>query len=318
MQGTENSVNIVCVCVCLRMHALSLSIVSDSCDPRDYNLPGSSVHEIFQARIPEWVACHFLLQGLFPTQESNQYLLHFLLWQAASLPLHDVGSPKHALGAQQSKIHHRQHSEVSLTPKGPVCWRSLNTLGYIFCSQSRTMLTTRLMTPPPPTPTLHQPSLCRFGMFARSLDRGPWHFYLSLKETALEATYSWEQRGAWYTNFSVCSPLQSCMNPHQNLKSSSYRSLLLSSVAQHLSAWIPRRMRGFRVTSAWGHKYLLVNHILWIQEGTGCILMGHPSETGLERRRSLQKLQEKSLFKKIFPPVTFHTCPSPTAKIQKT
>ena len=26
------------------------------CDPRDYNLPGSSVHGIFQARILEWVA----------------------------------------------------------------------------------------------------------------------------------------------------------------------------------------------------------------------------------------------------------------------
>ena len=30
----------------------------------------SSVHEIFQARILEWVAL-FLLQGIFPTQESN-------------------------------------------------------------------------------------------------------------------------------------------------------------------------------------------------------------------------------------------------------
>ena len=26
------------------------------CDPTDYNLPGSSVHGILQARIPEWVA----------------------------------------------------------------------------------------------------------------------------------------------------------------------------------------------------------------------------------------------------------------------
>ena len=26
------------------------------CDPMDYSLPGSSVHEIFQARILEWVA----------------------------------------------------------------------------------------------------------------------------------------------------------------------------------------------------------------------------------------------------------------------
>ena len=30
--------------------------MSESCDPMDYNLPGSSVHEILQARILEWVA----------------------------------------------------------------------------------------------------------------------------------------------------------------------------------------------------------------------------------------------------------------------
>ena len=29
------------------------------CDPMDCNPPGSSVHEIFQARIPEWVAISF-------------------------------------------------------------------------------------------------------------------------------------------------------------------------------------------------------------------------------------------------------------------
>ena len=28
------------------------------------------------------VGCHFLLQGIFPTQESNQHLLHLLHWQA--------------------------------------------------------------------------------------------------------------------------------------------------------------------------------------------------------------------------------------------
>ena len=37
------------------------------CDPKDYSLPGSSVHGVFQARTLEWV-CHFLLQGIFLTQ----------------------------------------------------------------------------------------------------------------------------------------------------------------------------------------------------------------------------------------------------------
>ena len=42
-----------CVCV------LSHSVVSDSCDPTDCSLPGSSVHGILQARTLEWVAVSF-------------------------------------------------------------------------------------------------------------------------------------------------------------------------------------------------------------------------------------------------------------------
>ena len=37
--------------------------------------------------------CHFLLQGIFQTQESNPCLLHLLHWQADSLPLRHLGSP---------------------------------------------------------------------------------------------------------------------------------------------------------------------------------------------------------------------------------
>jgi len=36
------------------------------------------------------VGCHFLLQGIFPTQGSN---LHHLYWQVNSLPLSHQGSP---------------------------------------------------------------------------------------------------------------------------------------------------------------------------------------------------------------------------------
>ena len=35
------------------------SVVSNSCDPLDCSLPGSSVHGIFQARVLEWVAIAF-------------------------------------------------------------------------------------------------------------------------------------------------------------------------------------------------------------------------------------------------------------------
>ena len=54
--------------------SVSDSVMSD-CDPVDGSLPGSSVHGILQARIQEW-GCHFLLQGIFPTQESNPGLPH--------------------------------------------------------------------------------------------------------------------------------------------------------------------------------------------------------------------------------------------------
>ena len=37
--------------------------------------------------------CHFLLQGIFPTQGLNPHLLHLLYWQADSLPLSHPGSP---------------------------------------------------------------------------------------------------------------------------------------------------------------------------------------------------------------------------------
>ena len=65
------------------------------CDPMDYNPPGSFVHGIFQARILEWVAISFLLQRSFLIQGSNPCLLHFLHWQADSLPLSHLGSPGH-------------------------------------------------------------------------------------------------------------------------------------------------------------------------------------------------------------------------------
>ena len=56
-------------------HTVSLVMSSSLCDSMDCSPPGSSVHGIFPARIPE---CHFLLQGIFPTQGSNPHLLCLL------------------------------------------------------------------------------------------------------------------------------------------------------------------------------------------------------------------------------------------------
>ena len=54
------------------MHAKSLQSCPTLGDPIDCSLPGSSVHEILQARILEWAA---LFQGIFATQGSNLCLL---------------------------------------------------------------------------------------------------------------------------------------------------------------------------------------------------------------------------------------------------
>ena len=43
----------------------------------------------FPGKITE-VGCHFLLQGIYPTQGLNLNLLHPLHWQAYSLPLHHL------------------------------------------------------------------------------------------------------------------------------------------------------------------------------------------------------------------------------------
>ena len=68
----------VCVCVCAQL----LSFV------RLFETLWSIVCQIYVCDFPgrnTGGGCHFLLQGIFPTQGSNTGLLH---WQADSLPLH--------------------------------------------------------------------------------------------------------------------------------------------------------------------------------------------------------------------------------------
>ena len=76
---------ITCVCVCV----CACSVTYDSLQPHGlqptrllcpWNFPGKNTG----------AGCHFLLQGIFPTQESKLCLLCPLHWQADSLPL---GSP---------------------------------------------------------------------------------------------------------------------------------------------------------------------------------------------------------------------------------
>ena len=73
------------------MHAKSLQSCPTLCKPVDctqpancpWNPPGKSTG----------VGCHFLLQGIFPTQGLNLSLLHLLHWQVGSLLLTPPGRP---------------------------------------------------------------------------------------------------------------------------------------------------------------------------------------------------------------------------------
>ena len=62
-------------------------------NPMDCSPPGSSLHEILQARMLGG-GCHAVLQEIFLTQGSSQHLLCLLHRQAGSLLLAPPGKPK--------------------------------------------------------------------------------------------------------------------------------------------------------------------------------------------------------------------------------
>ena len=69
--------------------AKSLQSCQTLCDPIDGSPPGSRPWD--SPGKNTGVDCHALLQGIFPTQGSNQSLLHLLHRQAGSLPLAPPG-----------------------------------------------------------------------------------------------------------------------------------------------------------------------------------------------------------------------------------
>ena len=82
----------LCKCLCLYDCSLTLSCPT-LCDLMTYSMQGSSVHGIFPGK-HTGVSCHFLLQGIFPTQGSNPHLLWLLHRQGDSLLLSHQGSLK--------------------------------------------------------------------------------------------------------------------------------------------------------------------------------------------------------------------------------
>ena len=74
--------------------------------------------EFFQARILEW-GCHFLLQGIFPTQGLNPRLLCLLFWLVGSLSLVPSGTPPVLLGFCTNCL------SLTVNCMIPVCWHQL-------------------------------------------------------------------------------------------------------------------------------------------------------------------------------------------------
>ena len=68
------------MCVLVSQSRLTL------CDPMDCSLPGSSVHELFQARILEWVAISFSRGSSQPRMEPGSPAL-----QVGALPSELLG-----------------------------------------------------------------------------------------------------------------------------------------------------------------------------------------------------------------------------------
>ena len=81
-----------CGCCCsVTQSCLSL------CDPIDCSLPGSSVHEIFQARVLEWAAISFSRGSSQPrdgTWVSHIAGRHFTVWATREAPLQLKGLSK--------------------------------------------------------------------------------------------------------------------------------------------------------------------------------------------------------------------------------
>ena len=85
------------------------------CDPMDCSPPGSSIHEILQARTLEWVAVPPL--GNLPAPGSNPPILCPLHWQVGSLPL---------VPPQFSSVHSLSCVQLFASPWSAACQASLS------------------------------------------------------------------------------------------------------------------------------------------------------------------------------------------------
>ena len=104
---------------------LSHSAESDSCDPRDCNPPGSSVHGISQARMLEWVAISYSRGSPWPRDWtsvpciSRQILYHWATWEVLII---SIGAEKAFDGIQHPfmiNISHKSGYRQNISQQKP-------------------------------------------------------------------------------------------------------------------------------------------------------------------------------------------------------
>ena len=88
------------------------------CNPVDCSPPGSSVQGDSPSK-KTGVGCHFLLQGIFPTQGLNPALLHLPHWQAGSLPTISMRAPTTEARVPQSSCSTRRETPSVRNPCTP-------------------------------------------------------------------------------------------------------------------------------------------------------------------------------------------------------
>ena len=118
--------------------AKSLQWCLTLCDPMDCSPPGSSIHEILQARILEWVAMP-LSRGSFQPRDRTDVSLCLLHQQPGSLPLAPPGKPAneggHGFNPWSRKIPHSvEQLSLGVTTSEPMCCKYWSPPGPRACA----------------------------------------------------------------------------------------------------------------------------------------------------------------------------------------
>ena len=142
------------------------------CDPTDCSLLGSSIHGIFPGK-SAGVGCHFPLQGIFPTQESNPGLPHC---RQTLYCLSHQGSPLFQMWETRGLMR-LEENRVEETGRHVCQVKGFGYLSSLWLSERRMLLERRSMATtycllPRPSPLEDCLDLLVMGNWTQSLEGG--------------------------------------------------------------------------------------------------------------------------------------------------